>query len=81
MKQKIPRYTCARTHKHTNVLSLRCSEEDLQLSWVFVLQSGHHSSVQEEGGQSESKSAGCCGAVQLAGRLEGLQVTPESSPL
>lgn len=36
------------------------------------LQNGLHSSVQEEGGQREFKSTGCCSSVQLVGCLEGL---------
>lgn len=39
---------------------------------VFVLQSGHHPSVEEEGGQRKLSSEKCCGPIQLAGRLEGL---------
>lgn len=46
---------------------------------MFVLQSGHHSSVQEEGEQWEFSSTERCGPIQLAGRLEGLQVMPSSS--
>lgn len=50
-----------------------------------MLQSGHYSSVQEEGGQWEFNSTNSterCGPIKLAGRLEGLQVTlPSPSSL
>lgn len=42
---------------------------------LFFLQNGLYSCVPEEGGQWEFKSTGCCSSIQLAGRLEGLQVT------